>query len=491
MKAKSLSPLGFIIESLGIQTAAFAQALHVDASLISKWKTGNRVLSPKSMYFDDVITYLMAWQGERLSRILLDMYPTESLTTPAQQESLLRKALSASPPTRPLPQASLLPQSFTGNAGRREAITKLLDYAETMTTPGTLLFVDSEEYHWLLEDEGFAETFTKRILALLYKGFHATFVIHYSSYRERFIRLFNACSPLIFHRNVDWYYFEYYDELLMNFSFFIVNHSLSLLGMSVEKDDSSTLLFTDTSIVIRHEMMAKHMISRCRALFHTFHPSEIETIVNGIYHFKRHGAFYSFLPSPAFMSAKEYLQREILAANGMTEADILAYLDLNNKFRKATSCHFLHKEAPDDPFIYIFQLEEMLNRLHQATFISGSLTLLNGQTVQITKRYYAQELRDLARDLIKYDMMQIIFVSEKDGLSLPAINCWCKRNFWMVQMDNAGFRFSDETSIVNAAAVLLERCIRKVPPERKDKELVKQFLLDLADELDTNCPRNP
>lgn len=494
MKPKTLSPLGFMMEYIGIQTTALAQALHVDASLISKWKTGNRTLSAHSIYMNEVIAFFLNDETCPVSIVkqaLGDMYPHEEITTPNQLEALLRRALTTN--TLPLPampalsgpgSSSLTALSFTGNSGRREAISQLLSYAETMTTPGDIIFIDSEEYLWLLEDTTYIEQFTQRIMGLLYKGFRAKFVIHYSSYRERFINLFNACSPLIFHRNVDWYYYEYYDELLMNFSFFILNHAVSLLGTSVDKTDSNTIIFTDPSLVIQHENMAKHMIGQCHELFHTFHPSSIEEVVDGIYHFKRHGAFYSYLPSPAFVSAKEYLQREILINNGLAEDEITKYLDLNNKFRKATSCHFLKKEAPTEPFIYIFQLEEMMRRIQEHTFISGSLTLLNGKAVQITKRQYAQELRDLARDLLKYDMMRIIFVSVKDQLPLPSINCWCKQNLWMIQMDDIGFRVSDEISIVNAASILLERCIRKVPPERKNKPSVQQFLLDLAEELE-------
>lgn len=54
----------------------------------------------------------------------------------------------------------------------------------------------------------------------------------------------------------------------------------------------------------------------------------------------------------------------------------------------------------------------------------------------------------------------------------------------MIQMDDKGFRASEKVSIVNAAAVTLERCMRKVPPERKNKDSIKNVLLELADSLD-------
>ncbi|MCC8028523.1 MAG: hypothetical protein LIO75_01765 [Lachnospiraceae bacterium] len=496
MKNKSLSTLGFIMDSMDIQTIALAQNLHVDASLVSKWKTGSRTLSERSAYFNDVIEYLISFSEEDGFRLLTDclhaLYPQAETADLTQIRTILRRALASQKPLTPPKKErtfftgmnSVPALVFDGCAGRRTAILKLLDYADEMSEPGDLIFLDSEEYNWLLENRDFSGEFSNRIMALLKKGFHAKFVIHYSTYRERFIHLFNACSPLLFHRNVKWYYYEYYDENLINFSFFILNHAISLLGISVGDKDSSSIVFTDNNMVIRHEAIADYVIAQCRCLFEDFDPSEFETVVNDIYPFKRKGSFYCMLPAPAFMSVKEYLLKEILSDNGISDADSRIYLDLYNKFRKVTSCHYFKKDMPEEPFIYIFQLEEMVRRIRDKTFVSGSLTLLNGKTVKVTKRQYAQEIRDLAKDLMKYENMQIVFVSEKDLASLPYISCWCRQNLWMVQMDKEGFRLSDEVSVVNAAAAALEQCIRRTPPERKNKESVRKLLLNLAEELE-------
>ena len=102
----------------------------------------------------------------------------------------------------------------------------------------------------------------------------------------------------------------------------------------------------------------------------------------------------------------------------------------------------------------------------------------------MTKRQIAQEIRHVAQELMQYPRMHIVLASEKDNIRLPSINCWCKQNQWMVQMNREGFRLSDEISIVNAAASALENCVRRVPPARKEKQAVYRFLLDLAEELD-------
>lgn len=495
MKRKALSTFGLIMNSLNIQTVSLSRALHVDASLISKWKTGDRPLSEKSVYFEDIVDYFLKEskkQGHRpLTETLMNLYPHIDLSDDSQIALLLRQALLGTPSYESSTEQRILHDGarsvptavFEGNAGKRAAILKLLDYAEAMTVPGTLIFINSEEYDWFLEDPAFSLQFTERIIGLLKRGFHSKFVIYYSDFKEHFLHFFNACSPLIFHRNVEWFFYEYYDESILNVSFFIVNQAVSLLSLSGDRTASTTMIFTDNSVVLGHEVLANHVLSKCAPLFSNFAPSQIADIVNDISHARRSDAFYSYLPAPAFISVNQALLKEVLENNSIDEENTRKCLELNNQLWEATSCYFSKNRPKKSPFIHIFQLEELTNRVKQKSFTSNSLTLLGGKSVNIRSSQYAQVLLNLADGLLKHNNMQIVLVSQKDSISLPAINCWCQKNSWLVQMDGEGFRSSEEISIVNTAAATLERCVRRVPPERREKEAVRQYLLDLANEL--------
>lgn len=496
MKNKTLSTLGFFMQYLNIPTGSMSQALHVDASLVSKWKTGKRAFSDKTIYFDQVLDYLLA-QGapshhQLLKDALLELYPHETMEQVADMEQLLRQALSSTPLRETAsqhklssPHAHTVPTLvFEGNAGRREAMEQMMDYARHMTVPGELIFLDSEEYAWILEDKAFSARFLEQVIDLLHKGFHAKFVIHYSALGGRFAEFFHTCSALIFHRNVEWYYYEYYDEKIIHLSFFILNHAVSLLGISAEGQPPSTMVFTDSACVIQHEGLANHVIEQCSSVFQSFHPMDFRELVNDIPHFQRRGAFYTFLPVPAFLSSPESLLRDILTQNGIRPDEIEQQLLVSDRFRQVTACDYSKKGRQQEPFVLIFQLEPMLRRIQEDVFVSGSLTILNGKQICVTKRQIAQEIRHVAQELMQYPHMHIVLASEKDNIRLPSINCWCKQNQWIVQMNREGFRLSDEISIVNAAASALENCVRRVPPARKEKQAVYRFLLDLAEELD-------
>ena len=57
MEARNQSAFGYIMNYTNTPTVQMAQALHIDASLVSKWKTGARNLSAKSIYFADVVDF--------------------------------------------------------------------------------------------------------------------------------------------------------------------------------------------------------------------------------------------------------------------------------------------------------------------------------------------------------------------------------------------------------------------------------------------------
>lgn len=497
MRKKSLSTLGYIMESLNIQTVSMSRALIVDASLVSKWKTGDRTLSGKSIYFDDVINYIMEQSAfskhKLLTHALTNLYPHEKLSSDTQLEGQLRQAIttaalptdskSANFKTEGLKSTSTL--IFEDNVGKRAAISELLNYAERMTSSGEIIFIDSEEYAWLLEDHAYAEQFVKRVGALLKSGFHAKFIIHYSSYRERFFEFFNTCSALIFHQNVEWYYYEYYDENIFDFSIFILNRAVSLLGLSNHDAHSTTMIFEDNAVVMQHQLLAEHAICGCKQLFTAFKLSQFEEVLADVYPYHTKGAYYSFLPAPTFISTKPSLLREILAENNVNEEETLKCLSLNNKLCRIISNQGHPSKKYPTQLIRIFQLEEMQQFLDKHKCISESLSLIVGKPIKITANEYAHQLRDLAVDLQEQDDLQIVLASEKDDIALPSINCWCKQNTWMVQMDEHGFRLCDETSIVNTASISLGRCVRKVPPERKEKKAVIKYLLELASTLDT------
>lgn len=502
MKSRKTSTLGYFIDFLNIQTTTMAKALHVDPSLISKWKSGARQLTEQSAYFDDVIQYLIKSSSyddyKTLKNALTDLFPHENFLEYSQIERYLRYALSDNKISDDNPDKS---QILFGNVktvpaiifdnmeGRHDAVNKLFDYAESIAEPGELTFIDTDSFHWIWADNGFSRLFTHRLLKLLNKGYHATFAIRNSSSEKNVRKFFDSCSPIIFHKNVRWYYVQYYDAPIIGFSLMLINHSISVIGMFTQETNLTTMIFKDSSVILQHEAFAKNFIMNCIPLFVDFKPFEMPRIIADTPRFRRKHSFYAFLPVPAFIAVDTGLLKEILYENKMEESSdtYKSVLELNLFFKELSGIHNSGTFSDNQETVLIFQIEKMLERAEKRTFESNSLTLSCKKKIMIQPRQYAAELRSLADTLCSNPNVHIVLASKKDTVPLPYINCWCMQNSYMLQMYDRGFCLCDESIVVSVAFNALERCIHKVPPERKERQSVADFLTELADELDNNC----
>lgn len=498
MKGKKLSTLGYIMDFLNIPTTIMAKSLHVDPSLISKWKSGARQLTEQSVYFDDVIRFLLESSinddYRTLRSALSDLFPHEQLEEYPQIEKYLRYALSdkGSDVTTDNSQVmfgnikTVPVMIFDEMEGRHDAVNKLFDYAESISDPGELTFIDTDSFQWIWQDHGFSLLFTQRLLKLLNKGYHAVFAIRNSSSKENFRSFFDSCSPVIFHKNVSWYYVQYYDVPIIGFSLMLINHSISVIGMFTQETNMTTMVFKDSSVILQHEYFAKNFIQKCIPLFEDFQPFDMPEIIADTPRFRRKRAFYAFLPVPAFIAADTGLLKEILYENQVDEqSDIFQnVLELNRFFQELSGIHNNGEVQDNQETVLIFQIEKMLERVKQKTFESNSLTLSCKKKIKIKPEQYAAELRSLAHTQLSDPNIHIVLVSEKDAVSLPYINCWCMQNSYLLQMYDKSFCLCEESTVVSVAFNALERCIHKIPPERMERQSVADFLTELAEELD-------
>lgn len=485
MTERKLSTLGYLMDRMGLSAAALARRLHVDASLVSKWRSGSRHLNPRSMYFDDICSMLLEQNEIVLSEALYSLMPLENPAAQGDTAARLRSVLADRHFT--VPKALIVRTEalctaeiaiYTSGEGRRQAISDLLDVAETMETPGELLYVDSEQSGWLMEDTAYAKKWVERMKRLLDRGFLFRIALHFSVSVEKFVAFFQICNPLIFHRNAQWYYHQYYDENIYWFSFFILEHAMSVSGMSMSPGQTSTTVYTDAYSVLQHRSVFHMVLSSCRPVFTSLSPlTGTETARQLLAGSPACSKLFAYLPVPAFIMADEPLFHEILRDNGITGTAASICRELNRSMRTMKEQHL-----QDGQFIQILQMDEMKRRL-QAGFISTSLSLLGSRRVVISPAQYARGLKELIRDLEQYPSYRLLLAAPEDEIRLPAMNCWCKDSCWMVQMDSQGFRLCREPTFCGAASIVLEQGWRRVPPGRKDSRAVAASLDALIQEL--------
>lgn len=478
---KPLTSFGYLMERLGISAAMLSRELHVDASLVSKWKRGTRTLSRRSPYFREVVRFFWSVQQknskDQFLSVLKEINPTARFANEGEFFAVLGKILEGAAPevrgkavdkgAKDCVEVTLYDKS----RGHRDAMDRLLKMAECMDRPGHLIFIEAELFSWLLDDETYCSRWCRRLYALLERGFTVTIALHFTLKKDLFSLFFMKCSPLLFHRNIDWYSHTFYDENIYWFSFAILEHCMSIMTTPLLDHQSTSMVFTDSYSVQQHKNVATMVLSSCRRIFRDFSAIAVKNFLNL---FKKHWpplgeTLYTFLPVPAMIYAEKSLLRRILKKNAVNEGVSGRYLELNGALHRMFSTH--RKDRTVTSVWEIFQIEEMERRINEG-FISCSLSLLGLDPIIVGREEYALALENIVAYLKKYQWYNVALVSEKNQL-LPNMNCWCMKSCWTVQMDEKGLRFCDEATFSAATSTALEISLKKIPAEQKNKENVE------------------
>ena len=491
VKTKKLSPLGFLLETLDLPTSSLARYLHVDASLVSKWKSGDRKLGRNSAYFSETITFLMTCEDrERVRALLKENYPSEKADTDSDFLKLLTSFLltyhfqqrAANRLSKPVCTADV--RVYDRGEGRRQAVSELLDIAESMQTPKEILFIDCEEYRWLLEDEEYASVWHKRMFQLLERGFRARFVVHFPSLQDSFVKFFQICGPLFFHKNIQWYKHRYYDDEVHWFSFFILENSMSVMGMSMSDSQSYTAVFPDPFSIAHHKSVVESVIKSSEPFFEIYTPDMTQELIKRVLSVSRLGTtLYTYLPVPAMISAASGIAEKILKANGVGGAKAERCIELCGEFAKIQQRAVEPYREHGGKIINIFQLDRMERCIGKIPFTSRSLSLFSGKEITAEREEVALAFEYLADSLTESESSTAALASEQDFSPLTEMNCWCEKDRWLLQMDRDGYRFCDETTLAIAATTIFERSYKRIPSCRKTKSEVIAQIRKLADDI--------
>ena len=121
MKEKSYTQLSLILDHLFIKSKDMASAIHVDASMVSRWRTGKRMLNNRSEHYANIIAFILDWD-ERMSyqniiSFLIDYYPSHSYETREEVKDAIDMWLSEKNITSGSPSSHALVPPQASNIG--------------------------------------------------------------------------------------------------------------------------------------------------------------------------------------------------------------------------------------------------------------------------------------------------------------------------------------------------------------------------------------
>lgn len=234
--------LSQLMNLTGISNKTLASAIHVDASLISRWRTGNRTPNKGSDYFLQLAKYFASIISsyQRISLLALmnlpiDMSANKDKDLAPLIKDWLSRQFNANPvdPTWEIIDRFLLStdlihmedaltgqdyysqtpvgriqtdEIFIGSQGMRDATFKLLSLLLSFDAPQTLHLFSDQKLSWLNDDHDYDMMWRNLIMRCLQKG-HKVCVIH-SVVRDYFemFSIIERWLPLFMTGNISSYY---------------------------------------------------------------------------------------------------------------------------------------------------------------------------------------------------------------------------------------------------------------------------------------------
>lgn len=226
--------LDFLMRLTNAQNSALGRAVLIDASTISRLRSGKRelpkkqnYLQPMSVYFAKHITeaYQMkaaaeaicpgqAWPKDQkiASSLLFNWMLDESAARDRSISRLLTGISTFNFPSMDAPLPSASPNKdarrfYYGNAGKREAVVAFLSTVAEAAKPRTLLLNSNESMDWLSEDVAFAKQWALLLGKVIARGNRIRIIHTVKRAHNEMIEAFEKWMPLYMTGAIEPYYY--------------------------------------------------------------------------------------------------------------------------------------------------------------------------------------------------------------------------------------------------------------------------------------------
>ena len=486
MRSKTLTPIGFLIELLGISINDMAKNIFVDRTTISKWKSNDRQLTAKSECFDKVVEYFLIQNSVQKRHILENLFSNVYGEVPYKTKDYLKTSMQKFLSHSVIPQEaqSILSQAkgnlymcmtgvYAGVDGRKCVMDVLLDEAERQNKPGELYFFDRELFTWFLYDEKYYRGWLKRIVGLLEKDWAVSIIVNCSSPPEALSIFLYGNHSLYAYPKYHEYSFNSVRNINLLPTIYVIRDKLAVFGYNHGKQLYSCI-FKDKYTLEHGRYYLQNLISECTV---TIVP---KTIKGRIEIFDRITSYelcdepcYIVSATPNLIPSSDVLLQEILYQNGVIgelKSSLLKMMQtLRTKMLSSVGSyrHMLFDTHLEAPLAY--------ERIYFA-----ELSNIVGKDVYIKNEQYREHLKNAAQLISNPSSYSIALANPYDRLPSERYFFACKNKFYSLGVGDC-VRFCAESSMVTTTYNILDQYWEKhIPAENKDKERVAKRLLEIA-----------
>lgn len=299
--------LDILMNALHVSNTRLARFLNVDASLISRYRNGMRLLSAENQLVADICTYFSTRTNTQQQMAdLLDILNIPSNDSPANNPQLLFDRLyqwltekqdisdtsvmdnflekldtfhadwniTLIPPESVIVTEGELHtiESFWGTAGIQQAVLRFLTLIAEQTTPRTLYLYSDLQMNWLTSNAAFAQKWASLMLTILSKG-NRIKMVH--TVNRDFNELFSAIEkwlPLYMTGQIEPYYCKNQKDSRFTHTLFIAAELSSIHSSCITgaEEEAEYILNTDTRNINHLAEQFQSLLASCSSLMQIF-----------------------------------------------------------------------------------------------------------------------------------------------------------------------------------------------------------------------------
>lgn len=299
---KFFEKLNLMLNMFEISNYQLAEALQVDVSLISRWRTGNRLPSDRSSHLEDISKLIVdkAIGMEMLSN-LIEQLGLSLSSASGDQTTIELHLIQWFKDEVPVKNASLIKtliekieffgidpgeqymketddlydfpitSDYVGLDGKREGIKRFLSEASRLDPTNIYLYSD-EPLSWLIDDVNFYYVWTQLLNKVLQRGHRFILVHSVEGELENILGAIEKWLPIYMYGNLESYYYPTDNWGPFRQTLMIAGESLALTSASLDNRTDSQLNYyiTDETKVKSLIETFYGLIEKCQPLLKVF-----------------------------------------------------------------------------------------------------------------------------------------------------------------------------------------------------------------------------
>ncbi|MDX9809553.1 MAG: hypothetical protein RBT04_05335 [Sphaerochaetaceae bacterium] len=497
--------LNLLMKMSNTTNMLLAEALGIDPSLVSRWRTGSRDLSTHSRYIQAMGIYFASRAKLDFQRVaLLELtghtfeekdvpesviagylsrwLTNDSKITSEAIETLLDTISQSTSVDSRIPHSielppepsgtTLLAQSFTGIKGLQEASIKLLMRAASIGSQAKLLLYSDEPMDWINSYPSFARMWAYLLMNCIRKGAKIQIIHTLARDSNELAIALEKWLPFYFSGAVNSYYYPRKLDSLFHHTHFVLQGHAAVTSFSVRGQDRHTIQYsfsTDVNYVKSIENLFVSELEQCRQLVQTMTGKALSQIP-----YQR----AKFFSQPGTMCAG----MELLPTIGLpiTTLDHIleryevpvevrnTVIEQNKKYQQA-----LIEHAGKHDYTILLSLPRISDVLKERVR-AGAAELQVGHECYYTVQEYLEHVRHIVELLNTYENVNVGIVPKK--YMIPNVHAFAKPGAGMVvlKQNEPMFAFVSEQRDLTIA---LYRHIMQQASRLPKRERAKDFVI--------------